>query len=155
MGNFGKGWNPNYRNTYLSVVLSASMYFGAEELDKIYTSFDYDTYVKKYEELGFTNILATWTVAGKDLMENGGECTLLGGIGLSHMEAGQPGGTGKGVKLPFKYNGHGPGEIEYLFKNLIDFTYAFEVLSEYGTPGTDDHTYILSGKSLRSRVRWV
>ncbi len=146
MGNFGKGWNPNYRNTYLSVVLSASMYFGPEELDEIYTSFDYDTYIAKYEELGFTNILATWTVAGKDLMENGGECTLLGGIGLSHMEAGQPGGTGKGVKIPFKYNGHGPEDIEYLFKNLVDFTYAWEVLSEYGTPGTDDHTYILSGK---------
>ena len=146
MGNFGKGWNPNYRNTYLSIVMTASMYFGAEELDKIFTSFDYDTYIKKYTELGFTNILATWTVAGKDLMENGGECTLLGGIGLSHMEAGQPGGTGAGVKIPFLYNGKGPGEIEYLFKNLVDFTYAWEVISDFGTPGTDDYTHILSGK---------
>ena len=146
MGNFGKGWNPNYRNTYLSIVLSASMYFGAEELDEIFTSFDYDTYIDKYTELGFTNILATWTVAGKDLMENGGECTLLGGIGLSYMEEGESGGTGKGVKIPFLYNGRGPGEIEYLFKNLVDFTYAWEVLSDYGTPGTDGYAYILSGK---------
>ncbi len=147
MGNFGKGWNPNYRNTYLSIVLTASMYFGPEELDEIFTSFDYDTYIAKYEELGFTNILATWTVAGKDLMENGGECTLLGGIGLSHMEAGQPGGTGAGVKIPFKYNGHGPEDIEYLFKNLVEFTYKWQVISEFGTPGADDHTYILSGKT--------
>lgn len=145
LGNFGKTWNPNYRNTYLSVVLSAGLYFGLDELDKIFTEFDYDTYIKKYEELGYTNILETWTVAGKDLMEKGGECTLLGGIGLSHMEAGQPGGTGAGVKIPFVYNGQ-RGEAQYLFKNLSKFTYAWKVISEYGTPGTDDHTHILSGK---------
>ncbi len=146
MGNFGKTWNPNYRNTYLSVVLSASMYFGAEELDRIYTEFDYDTYIAKFTELGFTNVLATWTVAGKDLMENGGECKLLGGIGLSYMEAGQPGGTGAGVKLPFLYNGKGPGEIEYLFTDLGQFTYSWKTISEFGTPETEDHTHILSGK---------
>lgn len=146
LGNFGKGWNPNYRNTYLSVVITSSMYFGADELNKIYTSFDYDTYIKKYTELGFTNILATWTTAGKELMENGGECTLLGGIGGSYMEAGQSGGSGVGVKIPFTYNGITLDNIHGLFTSLVEYTYAFKVASEYGTPGTYDHTYILSGK---------
>ena len=27
LGNFNKEWNPNYRNTYLNVVISAAMYF--------------------------------------------------------------------------------------------------------------------------------
>lgn len=146
LGNFGKSWNPNYRNTYLSVVLTSGMYFGLDELDKIYTEFDYDTYIKKYEEYGYTNILATWTVAGKNLMEKGGECTLLGGIGLSHMEAGQSGGSGAGVKIPFLYNGK-RAEAMYLFENLAKYTYAWNTLSYYGTPGENDHTYILSGKT--------
>lgn len=146
-GDFGKTWNPNFRNTYLSVVLSASMYFGgADELDKIFTEFDYDTYIKKYEEFGFTKILGTWTVGGKDLMENGGECFLVvDGIGLSYMEKGQSGGTGAGVKIPFLYNG-GRADAMYIFNCLTDYTYAFKVLNEYGTPGNDDHCYILSGK---------
>lgn len=146
-GDFGKGWNPNFRNTYLSVVLSASMYFGgADELDKIFTEFDYDTYIKKYEEYGFTKILGTWTVGGKDLMENGGECFLaIDGIGLSYMTKGQSGGTGAGVKIPFLYNGK-RADTMYLFDNLADYTYSYTTISEYGTPGTEDHCYILSGK---------
>lgn len=146
LGDFHKSWNPNFRNTYLSVVLTASMYFGPEELDEIYVNFDYDTYIEKYTEYGFTNILATWTTAGKDLMENGGECTLLGGSGLSYMESGQPGGNGKGVKIPFRYNGKGPSEWMYLIEDMIEFTYSFETISEYGSRGASDHTYIISGK---------
>lgn len=145
-GNFGKGWNPNYRNTYLSIVLSASMYFGAEELDKIFVEFDYDTYIAKLTELGFTNILATWTVAGKDLMENGGECTLIGIVGLTGQKVGESGGTGVGVKVPFKYNGMGAGDLHGLFKNLLDFTYPYKVVSEWNDPGTEAHAYILDNK---------
>lgn len=115
LGNFNKEWNPNYRNTYLNVVISAAMYFGADELDKIFTSFSYDEYMKKLEDLGYTNIIHTWSAAGKDLMENGGECTLLGGIGASGMVAGQSGGKGAGVKVPFKYKGMGPDEPRRYF----------------------------------------
>ena len=152
LGNFGKRWNPNYRNTYLSVVLSASMYFGAEALDKLYVGFDYETYVARFEELGFTNILKNWTVAGKELMENGGDCILVGGSGLSHMKAGDFGGTGAGVKVPFAYTDAysgcvlGAENIISLFINLVDFTYGRVVRSDYGTLGTEDYAYILSGK---------
>lgn len=79
----------------MPVVLSGAMYFGAEELDKIFVSFSYDEYMKKFDEYGFTNIKKAWEPAGKDAMEKGGEVTLLGGIGASGMVAGQSGGSGK------------------------------------------------------------
>lgn len=146
MGNFGKTWNPNYRNAYLPVVLSASMYFGAEELDKIYTSFSYDEYMKKFDEYGFTNIKKAWEPAGKDAMENGGEVTLLGGIGASGMVAGQSGGSGKGVKIPFKYNGMGPDKLQEIYINLMQYTYGKVVQNDYGVKGEKDYSYIISGK---------
>ena len=146
LGNFNKAWNPNYRNTYLNVVISAAMYFGAEELDEIYTSFSYDEYMAKFEEYGFTNIMHTWSVAGKDLMENGGECTLLGGIGASGMEAGQSGGKGAGVKIAFQYNGMGLDDLDGIFSSLLDYTYGAVVASSHGVEGGEYYSYILSGK---------
>lgn len=136
LGNFDKNWNPNFTNTYLSVVISASMYFGAEELDKIFTSFSYDTYMARFKEYGFTNIYDKWSSIGydkaKDLMENGGDAAGAG--------------TGKGVKLKFSYNGHGASELIYLFNSLCERTYAWAVSNDYGTPGGADYAYILSGK---------
>lgn len=146
MGNFGKTWNPNYRNAYLPVVLSGAMYFGAEELDKIFVSFSYDEYMKKFDEYGFTNIKKAWEPAGKDAMEKGGEVTLLGGIGASGMVAGQSGGSGKGVKLPFKYNGMGLDQIQEIYVKLMEYTYGKVVRSDYGVKGDKDYSYIISGK---------
>ena len=147
LGNFNKEWNPNYRNTYLNVVISAAMYFGADELDKIFTSFSYDEYMKKLEDLGYTNIIHTWSAAGKDLMENGGECTLLGGIGASGMVAGQSGGKGAGVKVPFKYKGMGPDDLDGIFTSLLDYTYGAVASSSHGVKDGEYYSYILSGKN--------
>ena len=146
LGNFGKGWNPNYRNTYLNVVISGAMYFGAEELDKIFTSFSYDEYVKKFEEFGYKNILSTWTVAGKDVMEKGGAVVLKGGIGLSNMKEGDSGGTGSGVKIPFKYNGMGLDNINGIFAMLENYTYSAVGQDKYGSPDGEYYCYIISGK---------
>lgn len=157
-GNFNKSWNPNFRNTYLSIVLSASMYFGAEELDAIYTSFDYDTYIAKFNELGYTNILATWTEAGKELMENGGQAILVGGVNTPEG-AGNLAGNGKGVKLPFAYTTtyENPflemgttlysDDIYEQFVNLVCYTYSWSVRSDYGNRkvGADDYSCIISG----------
>ena len=140
-GNFGKAWNPNFRNAYLSVIISASMYFGAEELDEIFKSFSYDTYISKFETYGFTNMQSKWQTLdnAKTLMENGGAIDSLG--------------SGKGVKHKFQYtytdNGYnatyGSGDLVGLFASLVDFTYAWKVRSDYGTPRGADYAYILSG----------
>lgn len=150
LGNFGKNSNPNYTNTYLSVVMSASMYFGAEELDNIFVDFSYDTYMSRFEEYGFTNIYHKWSSIGydkaKDLMENGGNAVLVGNISVTD-QAGDAAGTGKGVKLKFSYNGYGTSDLIGLFNSLCDRTYAWAVSNDYGTPGGNDYAYILSGES--------
>lgn len=147
LGNFAKTWNPNYRNAGIAPIINASMYFGAGELDKIFTEFDYDTYIAKFNELKLTNIAEVWKIAGKDLMENGGECTLIGVTGLTGQKAGETGGTGVGVKTAFTYNGMGPDDIHDLFKDLVKFSYSFKVVSDWNTPDTEKHAYILGYKT--------
>lgn len=140
-GNFNKGWNPNYKNTYIPVVGNACLYFGgAEALNEIFASFDYDLYMKKFKDFGFTNIMAPWAVAGKDLMENGGPARLTEEYG------GGEAGTGAGVKIPFTYNGFGLDELGKIAQVHIKATYDATVVSSVGTPGTDAYAYIVSGK---------
>ena len=138
-GNFNKNWNPNYRNTYLTAVGNACLYFGgADQLNEIFTTFSYDVYVAKFTELGFTNILASWTTAGKDLMENGGTATLVSGGG---------GGTGAGVKVEFKFNGHGLDELTAIALEQFIATYDANVVSTAGKAGTSAYSYILGDKT--------
>lgn len=140
-GNFAKGWNPNYKNTYLSVLGNACLYFGgADALNEIFASFDYDVFMKKFKELGFTNILASWSIAGKDLMEKGGPARLTQEYG------GGDGGTGKGVRIPFKYSGYGLDQLGKIAAVHMKGTYDATVVSSVGTPGTDAYAYIVSGK---------
>ncbi len=147
-GNFNDG--ANYRNSYLTVVLNASLYFGPEKLDEIFVNFNYDTYMAKFEEYGFTNIYNKWIDIGynnaKELMEQGGDAYLIGQNGDYHATTvGKHSGTGKGVKLPFSYEGLGSEEVTEIFSEyLIAYTYAWKTISEYGTPDTISHCYIMS-----------
>ena len=138
-GNFDKTWNPNFTNTYLSVVISASQYFGgADVLNQIFTTFSYDEYMNKFCEYGFTNIIKAWSAAGKNLMENGGICTLKNG---------NPGGEGVGVKVPFAYKGLPLSNLHGIFEDLMRFTYGAIVVNDVGTKGMPDYAYIISGAS--------
>lgn len=141
-GNAGKTWNPNHRQAYLPTVIMASLYFGADELDEMFVNFDYDEYMKKLEEYGFVNIIDAWSNAGKELMENGGEAILIGQQGVNGQKAGDSAGTGKGVKIPFKYLGYSLKEIDKMYENLTEYTYKGIVANEL-----EDKAYILSGKS--------
>ena len=141
-GNFGKTWNPNHRHSYLPTVLMGALYFGAEELDEIYTSFDYDAYMEQLEEYGFTNIIGAWSAAGKDLMENGGEAILIGNQGINDQQAGDSAGTGKGVKIPFKYMGLGLDDLGGIYEKLLDATYKGTVVNGFGAD-----CYIVTGES--------
>lgn len=65
-GNYYKTWNPNYRLSNVTPILFAVSYFdGAEAVDRILAQFDYDTYIEKFREYGWTNALARWS----DLLE--------------------------------------------------------------------------------------
>ena len=91
-GNFTKLNNPNYIQGYLAVMTAASIYFGADATNTILTSFSYTTYMNQFRAYNWTNIMATWEKTGQQLMEQGGPDIF--------------GGKGKGVKLPFKWNGY-------------------------------------------------
>lgn len=128
-GNFKKTFNPNYRNGYGNVVIATSLYFGSKELNTIYTSFQYDEYMKQLKQYGFTNITSTWEKTGKELMENGGQDTF--------------GGSGKGVKQPFTYQQVPLDQLFGIFEKLALFTYDQVVTDS----GADGKAYILSQKS--------
>ena len=142
--------NANYRNTYLTIVLNAALYFGPDKLNEIYTTFNYDTYMDKFQKYGFTNIYDKWIDIGysnaKELMETGGDAYLIGQNGdYFASTVGKYAGTGKGVKIPFSYNGLGLEDITEIFSEyLVAYTYAWKTISEYGTPDTISHCYIMS-----------
>ena len=129
-----KKWNPNHR-LYLFVVLAASQYFGPDELNNIFTSFDYDEYLKKFDELGFTNIKAVWTCFDwKPLMENGG--TYLSPKSNKEM------GTGTGVRHPFTYEKIPLGNIVEIFALAQEYNYSDTV-----TNGIEGKSWILDNGS--------
>lgn len=113
-GNFNKNSNPNYREGYVGVVIAAALYFGAEELNRIFLSFDHATYIAKFTELGFTNILARWDHGNLgDILMNGGALSF-GGSGR---------GSGAGVRNTFTYRGVGLEDLFGIFKKLADYNY--------------------------------
>ncbi len=89
---YGKSWNPNFIESDIGLMLGAFMYFGgADAVNKILADFDWDEYMAKCEEYGFTNLKHTLTRAGKELMMNGGKDAAGGTI------------NSKGVRMPFTY----------------------------------------------------
>lgn len=137
-GNFSKGWNPNYRAAGLIPVLNAAMYFGADELNNIFTGFNYDEYMKKFEEFGFENIIYSWKIAGKNTMEKGGGVKLTDGT---------DGGSGKGVKTEFEYNKKPLSDILGISYDLFDYIYSKQVKSEAGVKGTSAWAHIVNNET--------
>ena len=128
-----KSWNPNHQEGYVGVMIAAWIYFGgADEVNAVLTSFDYDNYMEKFQMYGFNNVKTCWQTTGKELMENGGKDT---GGGLTY-----------GVKIPFRYTSlSGYGELEYdpylLYRDLADRMYKHTVTSE----GCDGKAFIVDG----------
>lgn len=157
-GNFGKYWNMNFQNSYLTVMVNAAMYFGREDLDNMLVEFDYDTYMDKFREYKFINVIYAWETAGKVLMETGvaadGENprTVASYGGNTVGDGDDPAGTGKGVKQRFRFEDTLNGGtisladedfIQKLFAYQVASTYRYEVKSENGKPGDKDYCYIL------------
>jgi hypothetical protein len=126
-----KGWNPNHR-LYLFTVLSAAAYFGPDQLNDIYTSFNYDDYMKKFDEFGFTNIKAVWSCFDwKPLLENGGTYTS--------PKKNTAMGTGTGVRHPFTYKKIPLADIADIYCAVAEDTY-----SETVTNGVEGKSWILN-----------
>lgn len=116
-----KSWNPNITEGYADVIIAASLYFGADELDTFFTAFDFDAFVTELRAVHFHNILRGWThtPAIRDLVMRGGEFTGPGG---PPPKSGGTTGRGHGVRHPFHYRGwplSQPWEIYRLQANLM------------------------------------
>lgn len=115
-----KGWNPNHR-LYLFVVLAAAEYFGPQELNDIFVSFDYDEYMKKFDEYGFVNIKAVWTCFNwKPILENGGA--------YISPKTGKANGTGTGVRHPFTYKSIPLADVAQIYCAAAEYNYSKTVV---------------------------
>ncbi|MDM5154216.1 hypothetical protein QUF88_10315 [Bacillus sp. DX1.1] len=129
LGNFKKSYNPNYRNGYVNVMIAASYYFGADNVNRFLQNFDYTTYMNMFQQLGFTNIYNTWIKTSKSLMESGGYDRY--------------GGSGAGIKHSFSYQGIPLSNSISLFHTVSQFTYS-EIVTNTGANG---RAYLIKGSS--------
>jgi hypothetical protein len=75
---FHKSWNPNHVEGYVGAIISASLYFGPDELNAFFKSFDFDRFIARLEAANFQNIKKcwTWNPAIRDLMMHGGSIAV-------------------------------------------------------------------------------
>ena len=75
---FHKSWNPNHVEGYVGAIISASLYFGPDELNAFFRQFDFDRFVARLDAANFQNIRRcwTWNPAIRDLMMHGGSIAV-------------------------------------------------------------------------------
>ena len=99
---------------------------------KIYTSFDFDEYMKKFDEYGFANIKAIWTCYDwKTIFEKGG--TYISPKSKKEM------GTGIGVRHPFTYDKIPLANIADIYCSITEFCYSKTVIN-----GLEGQSWILN-----------
>ncbi|WP_438479940.1 hypothetical protein [Oleiharenicola lentus] len=117
-----KSWNPNITEGYVDILVAASLYFGADELNAFFATFDFDRFVGELKAANFLNIVRGWThtPAIRELLMKGGQFTAPGGP--PPLKFGGTIGYGAGVRRPFTYRGwplSAPWEIYRLQANVM------------------------------------
>ncbi|WP_221029715.1 sialidase family protein [Actomonas aquatica] len=112
---FHRSWNPNHVEGYVGVMVAASLYFGPDELNAFFRSFDFDRFTARLEAANFRNILRcwTWTPALRDRMMFGGD------LAVPDDQILVPGlvTTGRGVRNTFSFDGMGLDEPWALYRS--------------------------------------
>ncbi len=141
VGNYRKGWNPNHRSPGVLPIMFAVSYFGdADYVDRLLVDFDYDSFTAHLREIGFTSALATVTCAGKQLMEEGGDCFLLAD--------GSPAGHGEGIRHPYVYRGIPLADTTGLLNEiLLQNCGGGKVTNEVFDPCGNRIAYLMEGSS--------
>ncbi|MCQ2413703.1 MAG: InlB B-repeat-containing protein [Clostridia bacterium] len=86
-GNYRKVWNPNYPLSNVPEILFCADFFGsADATNAVLRDFDYDTYIAKFKEYGWTKALSCWgeeidLEEGTVRWEIAQECSDSGNIG--------------------------------------------------------------------------
>ncbi len=148
---FHKSWNPNHVEGYVGVIIAASLYFGPDELNAFFRSFEFDPFVAELQELNFQNIRACWTANPviRDLMMNGGEIAVPADQILAQ-------GTitrGAGVRNDFTLNGVSLHEPWVLHREQAIRLFIKAVRGEVNIHG-DQHGQLLHRASQATRSPW-
>lgn len=100
---FHKSWNPNHVEGYVGAIISASLYFGPDELNAFFSSFDFDAFIARLEAANFLNIKRcwTWNPEIRGLMMNGGSIA----VPVKQVLAQGVVTRGAGVRNDFTLNG--------------------------------------------------
>jgi len=94
---YHKSWNPNHIEGYAGIMIAASFYFGADELNAFFHTFDYAEFRQELADLQFQNILQTW--------ENEPAIAALLMQGGAYQRPNRPPGHGRGIRQDFTYRG--------------------------------------------------
>ncbi len=122
-GNFAKGWNPNYRLANVAPMLFIADYFGgADAVDALLLSFDYDSVIARMKAYGFERSYNAWTTEPasgkptvKEIMMNGGKAYLADGSSA---------GSGVGVKTEYTYKGYRLDQPDKILRSLFEYNYS-------------------------------
>ncbi|MBR6545332.1 MAG: hypothetical protein IKT72_00130, partial [Clostridia bacterium] len=125
-GNYAKSWNPNYRLANVTPMIFVADYFGgADAVDKLLLAFDYDSVIARMKAYGFDRSYNAWTTAtpaGKptirEIMMNGGKAYLPDDKWLPS------GGSGKGVRTTYTYNGYRLDQPGKILASLFEYNYS-------------------------------
>lgn len=100
---FHKSWNPNHVEGYVGAIISASLYFGPDELNAFFQGFDFDRFIARLDAANFQNIRRcwTWNPAIRGLMMNGGAVAVPADAILAQGVITR----GAGVRHPFRFGG--------------------------------------------------
>lgn len=149
-GNFYKTWNPNHRLAMIVPIVGSVLYFsadgrdGAAYVNGVFENFDYDSYIAKFEEYGFTRAKYHWTAGGfthtdgtyvpssKELMMGGGAAYVAyddnsdsNHANRTPLAALTDGGYGAGIKgNSYTYLGVGLDNIAGILMKLYENTYS-------------------------------
>lgn len=145
MGNHNKSWNPNHRLAMTLPIVASTVYFsygganGAEYVNNIFLNFDYDSFISKFDNYGFSRIKTCWSTPGylengvrspgaKELLTSGGTAiyaTKNDGGDLIGLTLGENLGSGVGVKGNyFTYFGIPLTNLAGIVEHMYAYTYS-------------------------------
>ncbi len=144
-GNYSKGWNPNYRLSNYTPIIFAGQYFGgADAVDNILLSFDYDTAIADFNKYPcFKRAYARWTTTpvdengdlfinpttkepyplAKDFMQNGGTAYIFATNERLDYDGIEHGGSGVGVRTAYTVQGMRIDDVGGIFSWLLNYTF--------------------------------
>lgn len=110
LGNCYKDWNPNIQiPLVVPMIFCMSFFGGADNVDELLQTFDYDSCIKEMKAFGFSHMLSRWTTEAFTWQGHScpGARELLMDGGTAYIKVGGNvflGGTGIGVRHPYLYN---------------------------------------------------